>query len=459
MKKKKPAKKSHKTAKHMKPARKVQQAETEEKNGKTVSIVLDHVTKIEGHARLDIRFEGSQAKLVRLDVFEGARYFEALAKGRSFADAPTITSRICGICSQAHTLASLQAVENALKVKVSRQTEQLRNLLHLGSLIQSHALHLYFLALPDYLGFGDAISMASKYPGEVRRGLALKRVGNKICEVVAGREIHSITAVVGGFSKLPEQQMLDELRHDLLDAQQHAMRTAALFSRLKVPKFERKTIYASLLPRKTGPYTLLKGSIIAGKTNFQPERYEQFFKEQVVQTSSSKHVTMKESPLMVGALARLNNRELLSRNAKRALSSSKMKLPCSNPYMNNLCQSIELVNFVDRCIEILDEVQVSDEEMPDIRPKAGHGVSIIEAPRGLLIHDCKTNSSGEIKDYNIIAPTTINLQNIEQDILALLPALAGKPQAQIVLELEKLIRAYDPCISCSAHFLKVNWLK
>jgi sulfhydrogenase subunit alpha len=421
-------------------------------------IVLDDITKIEGHAKLDVSLEGKEVKLVRLEVFEGARYFEALVRGRDFTEPPSITSRICGICSQAHSLASLQAIENALKVKVSKQTEELRNLLHLGSLIQSHALHLYFLALPDYLGFSDAISMASKYGSDVKRGLRLKQLGNKICQIVGGREIHSITTVVGGFTRLPGQQELDELRKAVLSAREDAVKTASLFARLKFPKFERKTNYASLDVKRFSGSSLLSGKVVCGKAAFKPERYRQFLKEQVVSGSTAKHVTLQDGPLMVGALARLNNnRQSLSPGAKRALALAKAKIPSDNPYMNNLAQAVELVSFVDRVIVLLDEIKLKDEKKPEVKPKAGRGVSIVEAPRGLLIHECKIDSKGKIADYNIIAPTTINIRNIEEDIRALLPRMAGKPEKQIVAELEKLVRAYDPCISCSAHFLKVNW--
>lgn len=421
-------------------------------------ITIDNITKIEGHAKLELKIDGKDVRLVNLQVVEGARYFEALVKGRYFDEVPTITSRICGICSQAHMLASLQAIECALKVKVTRQTQQLRNLLHLGSLIQSHSLHLYFLSLPDYLGFDNAIAMAAKHQQEVKRGLQLKRLGNKMCEVIGARQIHSLTTVVGGFSKLPDKEKIAELKEDLIAARTDAIKTVALFSKLKSPKFERKTSYLSLKVPKQ--YSLLSGNIIASpRLEFKPDKYRQYLKEIVIPDSSAKHVLLKDSSCMVGSLARLNNtRDNLSSNAKRMLKSARMKLPCYNPYMNNLCQAIELVNFIDKSIAIIDDLKLEEEELPKIKPKAGKGVSIIEAPRGLLVHECRINKKGIIDDYNIIAPTTINIRNIENDIRALLPELLKKQQKQLVLEIEKLVRAYDPCISCSAHFLELEWL-
>ncbi|MFH0977771.1 MAG: Ni/Fe hydrogenase subunit alpha [Candidatus Woesearchaeota archaeon] len=419
------------------------------------SIEIDNITKIEGHAKLSVKLESGQVKVVHLDVVEGARYFEAMVKGRNFNEVPMITSRICGICSQAHSLASLQAIEKALGVKVSNQTMQLRNLLHLGSLIQSHALHLYFLALPDYLGFDNAVAMAQKRLLDVKRGLLLKRLGNRICEVVSGRQIHSITCVVGGFSNLPSSKQLLSLKEDLQKNRQEALMTVSLFSKLKMPKLERKTVYLSLKVPKQ--FSLLQGNVVSSqKTDFKQEKYRQFLTELVLPDSTAKNVLFKQSSCMVGSLARLNNgRDSLSFNAKRAAKC--IKFPCYNPFMNNLCQAIEIVSFIDKSISIIEGLELKEEPLPKIKPRSGHGISIIEAPRGLLIHECKINSKGDISDYNIIAPTTINIKNIEEDISALLPSLIKKPEKEVVLELEKLIRAYDPCISCSAHFLELNW--
>jgi sulfhydrogenase subunit alpha len=421
-------------------------------------ISVEHIAKIEGHARLDIRMDGEEVKVTRLSVFEGARYYEALVRGRHFADAPVITSRICGICTQAHTLASLQAVEKALRVRVSRQTEQLRNLIHLGSLMQSHVLHLFFLALPDFLGYDTAVAMAAKHGADVKRGLKLKQLANKVCAVVGGRQVHSVTMLPGGFSSLPTEAQLRELKGELLEAREDAVKTVRIFSKLKVPQFERKTSYLSV---KTGrPFTLLKGRIVTSeKQAFKPESYRKTLVEEVVPESTAKNVKYKGGSFMVGALARINNsREMLSFNARKALKASKVKFPNYNPFMNNLAQAIEVLSFIDRMVSIIDELKLRDELLPKLRPRAGRGVSIIEAPRGLLVHECTLNSKGVIADYNIIAPTTMNIANIEDDIRGFLPQLAKKTEKQIVHEIEKLIRAYDPCISCSAHFLGVNWL-
>ncbi|MFH1510680.1 MAG: nickel-dependent hydrogenase large subunit, partial [Candidatus Woesearchaeota archaeon] len=277
---------------------------------------------------------------------------------------------------------------------------------------------------------------------------------NRICEVISGRQIHAISPVVGGFSKVPAG--LNELKQDLLSCREDAMRTANLFKRLKVAKFSRKAVYASLKTKSFNDYSALSGNVQVGLKSFSPDSYRKHFAEQVVKTSTSKHVTLNGSAVMVGSLARLNNnRQNLSRNAKKALG--KMRFPSYNPFHNNLCQAVEIVSFIDRCIDIVSGLQLKDEKPVQIKVRPGRGVSIIEAPRGLLIHECRVNAKGEISDYNIIAPTTINLKNIEEDIKAFLPLLAGKPEKIIVAELEKLIRAYDPCISCSAHFLEVNW--
>jgi len=203
------------------------------------TIKLDHIAKVEGHARLRVKIDKGKVKKVQLEVFEGARYFEGILKGRKFDEAHIITSRICGVCSQAHTIAAVKAIEDALGLKVSKQTNVLRELLLMGSIIQSHALHLYFLAAPDYFGFDNAIAMASKHPNLVKRGLRLKKLGNDICTLIGGREIHTITAVIGGFQRLPGQQEIDALRKNLEKEMKEFVETAKLFAKIKYPKFER----------------------------------------------------------------------------------------------------------------------------------------------------------------------------------------------------------------------------
>lgn len=422
------------------------------------TIKLNHITKVEGHGKLTVNVDKGKVEDVKFQVFEGARYFEGLVKGRNYEEIPVITQRICGICSQSHNICALTAVEKALGIKVSKQTKLLREVLVNASVIMSHVLHLYFLALPDYLGFDNAVDMAQKHMKEVKRGLKLKALGNKICSVIGGREIHSVNTRVGGFYSIPKQDQLNELLKEMKDAKKDVEATADLFGKLKVPEFERKTNYISLY--KKGKYSFTEGSLktFEGKKITQ-ERYKELIKEKVVNYSTAKKANIDDKEYFVGALARINNnRSELSLNARKAINKHKVKFPNYNPYMNNFAQAVEVVHLFDSTIKILSELNVKEEKLPEIKARAGSGTAILEAPRGILIHSYTLNSKGEVTQADIIAPTSQNCANIEEDIKQLLPGILHLKKDQVIMEIEKLIRAYDPCISCSAHFLEVEGL-
>ncbi len=423
----------------------------------TTTIKLDHITKIEGHARLIVKVEEGRVKKAQLEVYEGARFFEGILKGRKYDEAHIITSRICGVCSQAHTIAALKAVEDAFRVQVSKQTHVLRELLLIGSIIQSHALHLYFLALPDYYGYDSAIAMAAKYPGLVKRGLKIKRIGNSICTLIGGREIHTITAVVGGFCHVPKQEEIRALLKTLKKERQEFVKTAQLLAKLKCTKFESSRRFYAL--SSSYRYSDTEGFIeCVGNKCIPAANYSQFFKEQIKPYSTAKFVTVNNESFMVGALARVNlYHKRLCLSAQKILKQSKHKLPMENPYLNNFCQALEMLTLCDRAIKLLSRLRIKEELLPEVRPRKGVGIAAVEVPRGTLFHEYEFDDNGIIVRSNIITPTTQNLKSIEDDVKAILPQLLPLGEEKITAELEKLIRAYDPCISCSTHFLKVKW--
>ena len=422
------------------------------------TIKLDHITKIEGHANLTIAIDKSQVKKCELGAVEGSRYFEGLLKGRKCYEAPEITSRICGICSCIHTVCSIQAVENALGIKPTSQTKMLRELIIIGERIRSHAAHLYFLALPDYTGYESALAMSSKYKNELVRALKLTKLGNEIVSTIGGRAMHPVSAQVGGMLKLPEQEQIDNLRRQLQDAQADALATAKLFIKIKIPKFENETEYFSLSDGVN--YPTLYGDLVSQSGRFKKEEYSKYLEEYHEQYSTSNFVVKKDKAYMVGSLARLNNNyRYLSKNAKKLLSTAKVSFPIKNPFMNNIAQAIELVHCIDKAIELCRKLKIQEESPIEVKFRKSRGIGITEAPRGILIHDYEINDKGEITKANIITPTCQNLLNIQEDIRAYLPSLLKLNEKSIVLEIEKLIRAYDPCFSCSAHFLRVNWEK
>ncbi|MBW2971346.1 Ni/Fe hydrogenase subunit alpha [Candidatus Woesearchaeota archaeon] len=418
------------------------------------TIKLDHITKIEGHARLHVAVEKGKLTKVELGAFEGARYFEGLIVGRKYYEVPIITSRICGICSCIHVTASLQALENAFDLKVSAQTKMLRELMCLGERIRSHAAHLYLFALPDYLGYESSLAMAPKYKAEVTRALELIKLGNNIITAIAGREMHPVAAIPGGFSKLPKQEELKELKQRLENQRAQALQTVRLFAKLKYPKFERKTQYFSLFDKG---YSTISGEVRSSTRTIKPKSYSKHINETLREYSTAKFSTIDGKSFMVGSLARINNNHTtMSPDTKKEIRKLKLKFPIFNPFLNNLCQALELIEHFDRAIEILDNTKIKPEKPKKLNIKAANGVSAVEAPRGLLFHDYTFDNQGKLTKANIITPTAQNLNNLEQDLWAYIPRLLNYDDTKIKLEIEKLIRAYDPCFSCSAHFLELK---
>ena len=423
-------------------------------------IDLHHICKVEGHGSLHVEIKGSKLTRCELKVVEGARFFEGIVKGKRYDDVQEITSRICGICSCAHTCASLQALENAMGVKVSEQTRRMRELLSIGERIRSHATHLYFLALPDYLGYESALAMTKKYKKEVLRALHLMKLGNNMVQRIGGKEMHPFTSVVGGFTAVPDKQTVRYLKAELKKALPEAMATARLFLKLKQPNFISEKDYLALNPEKDAP--LISGDLISlSGLKIIPEEYERFIDEEVKPYSTAKFSKLNGKLFSVGALARINtNYNKLSPTAKKLLKQAKLEMPVMNPYYNNLMQAIELVHWVERATLLLN-YDFKFEGLPEVKTRAGRGVSAVEAPRGILFHDYTINDKGFVEKCNIITPTAQNLRAMEDDVRQLIEQMLKqkKNKEKIVLEVEKLIRAYDPCFSCSAHFLKVRWVK
>lgn len=420
------------------------------------TIKLDHITKIEGHASLLLSIDKRKIKKCELSAVEGSRYFEGILKNRRYDEASELTSRICGICSCAHTIAAIQAIENALGVKPSKQTVILRKLLTLGERIRSHATHLYFMSLPDFLGYESALAMLPKYKREVTRALRMMKTGNKIIKIIGGRDIHPVSATIGGFLKFPKQEQIDEMKKDLEGIKKDAVQTAKLFSKLKYPDFDRETEQFSLSNIKE--YAMLYGNIKSQSKKFKQIDYHKYIEEYHVPYSTTNFVVKEGKSYFVGALARINNNyRKLSKDAKKLVKESKIRFPNYNPFINNFAQAIELVHCIDEGIKLCKKLKIKKEEIVKYNVKAGHGISAIEVPRGTLWHEYKLNSKGEITYANIVTPTAQNLRRMEDDIRNFLPSIMDSSKEKIVLEIEKLIRAYDPCFSCSTHFLEVKW--
>jgi sulfhydrogenase subunit alpha len=422
-------------------------------------ITLNHITKVEGHARLDLEIDKGKLKRCEIGSIEGSRYFEGLLKGRGWNEPQEIATRICGICSSAHNVAAIMAMENALGVKPSSQTVVLRELQTIGERIRSHAAHLYFLALPDYLGYESALQMAGKYKKEVSCALRLMKLGNDIVTLISGRVIHPVSPAIGGFLAFPSQDALDEIRDRLEGAYDDIMKTGILITSLKYPDFSRETQYMSIV--KNNGFGTSQGKIKIGGKIYEQRDFHNFVEEYHEPFSSANFVVRDGKAYCVGALARVNNsKEMLSNETRKFMKRIDISFPSANPFHNNVAQALELIHYREECLTLLDDLKVEHEEIAKIKIREGHGIAASEAPRGTLWHEYKVNNKGIITYANIVTPTAQFLRNLNEDISLyvqqLLDAKASKNT--IVLEIEKLIRSYDPCFSCSSHFLKVNWV-
>ena len=424
------------------------------------SIVVDEVCRVEGHGGITVSIQNGKVSEVKFDIFEGSRFFEPLLKGRPYDEIASITSRICAICSFGHTLASVQATEDAFGVKVSPQTEKLRDLMMQAEMIESHSLHLFCLVLPDLLGYPSAIHMAADHKEAVAMGLGLKKIGNTMREVLGGRAIHPCNAIVGGFGKLPAPDALAALQDPLKKALDDSMKAVDLFASLENPNYaESPTIYAAL-DSPGGIYGYFgKDILVSTGERLDIHDYRKLTNEKTVSHSHAKHSLFSGKPYMTGSLARLIlNEKKLQGRAKEAQKKLRLRLPSDNIFDNNLAQAVELVFSLERSLGIIGEFLREgprEEKLPEIKPRAGQGVGAVEVPRGTLYHSYSYDEQGRILEADIITPTAQNLANAEKDFRAAVERLPNEPQESMAFKLEMVARAYDPCISCSVHLIEL----
>jgi sulfhydrogenase subunit alpha len=421
-------------------------------------IDVHHVTRVEGHGNIVVEVADGQLKECRFDIVETPRFFEAMLRGRPYTEASHITSRICGICATGHATTSLRASEKALGVQPSLQTQLLRKLTFHGEILDSHILHVYMLVAPDFLGVGSVIPLVSSHPEVVLRALRMKKLSGDMCAIVTGRHTHPIAMAVGGFTHFPKRSELVELRQRLVDSRQDVDASVELFASLPWPNFERDTEYVSL--SKPDEYAFIDGDIVTSDGVRVPaEDYRQVTNEYMVPYSSAKFTKNKRESLMVGALARFNNNYAqLHPKAKDAAAALGMKPKVTNTYLNSAAQVVEIVHCTEDAISVIDQLLeqgVRPEPLAPVQKMSGQGVGVCEVPRGLLIHDYAIGEDGRMTGANCIIPTNQNIGNLQADFRARVPQISERPVEEMTLDLEMLVRAYDPCISCSVHVLEV----
>jgi sulfhydrogenase subunit alpha len=430
---------------------------------KTMDINVHHVTRVEGHGNIVLRASDGGVVRVEWQVPEAPRFFEAMVRGRSFEDIQTIVSRICGICSITHSLASIKAIENAMGIEVSEQTDKLRMLAHYSEQLQSHSLHVGYLVSPDLVGKKSVVGMLEEHGEAVKTVIRIHRTANSWSDFLAGRTTHPVTFKPGGFTVLPTETQLRDLktRIEELKADLDALAAVVLEFADQLPAFERKTEYIALVEPHT--YTFYHGDIGSTDTDERVPvcEFERVVNEHIVPVSTAKWTRWHRDAYAVGALARLNlNADYLLPWAKAAAAKFGLVKGCCNPYMNNVAQLVECYQVAEASLQIIDDLLTAGitPEVPEIEPQAGNGTGCVEAPRGILFHRYVFDDDGICTGANICIPTNQNHANIQKDFEELAPQVIDRGEDEVTLLLEMLVRSYDPCISCSTHFLDVEFV-
>lgn len=424
-----------------------------------LDITMDHISKVEGSAGLDIRVRNGKVEDVQFKITEYKRFYTEAMKGKPVLGLPQLLSRICGTCSNAHIMASIEACENALGIKSTKQSQLLKILTMYGLMIRDHALHLYLFTMPDLFGKDAFLDFDENNPEEhqlLHDAFEIKAAGNFLATIIAGRSVHAPYPVIGGFTHFPDKKEIVEATEKLKNIRPAVLRLVKIFEKCDF-HFDRKTDFVAMVPER---YGFLNGCIDSGKGDCLPEQYFGDYLERVVlpysQASAYKH---GGKPYMVGALARMNlAKERLHSETKKSLEETLNLFPSTDIYHNNLAQAIEILHSADDAIEILKNNEFKEEPLIKKPYKEGVGIGVVEAPRGTLYHKVEVGADGIVKSGEIVVPTGQNQINIEEDIWRLVDELIPEtPKAKIEYEIEKLIRAYDPCMSCAAHFLEVEW--
>ena len=421
------------------------------------TIEVPALARVEGEGGLYIGIQDGKVVEVRLDIYEPPRFFEGFLVGRYFQEVPDITARICGICPVAYQMSSITALENALGVEVDPQVYSLRRLMYCAEYIESHALHIYLLQAPDLLSQPSALDLAAIAPEVVKNALRMKKIGNEVLKAIGGRSVHPVNACVGGWHRWPEGESIRSLLPELKWGLESALNAVSWSVTLPFP--ELKVDYEFVALHHDSEYGIMHGDIWSSRgTRIPVSEYETHYIEEHVRRSNALHGhTVDGGTYLVGPLARLNlNQAQLFPEAKGSLRENKIKLPILNPYKGLIARAVELVHFFEEAIALVNAYNPSGPAHVDLKVKACEGTGASEAPRGLLYHRYMIDEHGLVKFAKITPPTAQNLPRIEADLFALAPKLVKMDQETATLTAEHLVRAYDPCISCATHFLKMK---
>lgn len=421
---------------------------------KDFDLTLKNISKIEGHTNMEIRVKNSKVTSCKLKINENKRFLTQAVVGMRYNQVPMILSRICGTCGSAHVLCAIETIEKAFNVKVSKQTENLRNLLMNAGHLRDHAMHLYLFCLPDIFNKESVLDFDEKEHKWIHYGLEVKDTGNFLSTVIGGRAIHPPNAVIGGFTKFPTIQEIKKVETKLKKSRNKVLELIELLYKNR-QIFKRKTNYVGLINKD---YNFLKGEI---KTSYgtviKEEKFGEHLKRVVLPYANATAFEFESKEYFVGALARLNvNKDSLNPKTKKDTAKYLKIFPSDSILDNNLAQAIEMLQIIDNSLDILKK-EIKTEKIKKITPKKSTGVGVVEAPRGTLYHKINFDEKGLITFADLCIPTQQNIFHMEHSIARFVETILDQPKKKISHEIEKMIRVYDPCMSCAAHFLRINW--
>jgi coenzyme F420-reducing hydrogenase alpha subunit len=422
----------------------------------TRTLSVGTLTRVEGEGALHVTLSNGALDSVELNIYEPPRFFEAFLRGRSYTEPPDLTSRVCGICPVAYIVSASNAIEDACGVTLDPALVELRRLLYCGEWIHSHTLHIYLLHAPDFLGYPDGISMVRDQREAVERGLALKKAGNRLMEFLGGRAIHPVNVRLGGFYSVPTRRDMDALAEELRRALDDALATVQWVSTFDFPDVEvDHELLALTQPHR---YPIENGMIARSRGPvFGVSEFCDHVTESQVPHSTALHATLDGRRHLTGPLARYSlNSPLLSPIAREAAIAVGLGAECRNPFRSIVVRAVEVVYALEEALRIIDGYERPSRPFVDVPARAGVGHGVSEAPRGLLYHRYEIGDDGLVKSATIIPPTSQNQGAIECDLADLVTGHLDLDDDELTTLCEKLIRSYDPCISCSAHFLDLT---
>ena len=423
----------------------------------TRTIKVDYLARVEGEGALDLDIRDGRVASAQLRIFEPPRFFEAFLRGRGYAELPDIVARICGICPIAYQMSAVHAVEHAFGARVGGQLRALRRLIYCGEWIESHGLHVVMLHAPDFLGYPDAIRMAQDHGDLVRKGLQLKKAGNELIRVLGGREIHPVSVRTGGFHKVPARSELTPVAESLRRARDVAVELTRWVAGFDFPAFEQDYEFVAL--RHDGEYPFNEGRIASSRgIDIPVTDFEDVFEERHVAHSTALHAAVKErGAYLVGPLARYAlNFDRLPESVRELAGEAGLGPVCRNPFQSIVVRALEIVFACEEALRLIAGYERPEAPYLPLEPRAGVGFACTEAPRGICWHRYEFAGDGTIVSARIVPPTSQNQPSIEADLAGVAAALVDEPDEVIRDRCEQAIRNYDPCISCSAHFLQLS---